>query len=248
MYNYGRSGAGNQFITNMICQADAVHNFNEDDLIIICWTNVSREDRYKNQNWITPGNIYSQNIYDENYVKEWADPVGYLVRDLASIRLARNLLENKKSSFHMMSMCNLLDIVDQGEITKLHNFVIKNKLKELYKDDISAVGKDFYTLLWKNDLHKYKFPRDRRDISEFFNDGHPTPIEHFEYLDLLFPNTFTDSTRQAILAKQDFFVTTMKRLAAHYSRMFTVYELDYREKQNLLKGVTLVESMPINII
>ena len=45
LYNFGKSGGGNQYIANTFAQANAVYNFNEDDLIIVSWTNVCREDR-----------------------------------------------------------------------------------------------------------------------------------------------------------------------------------------------------------
>ena len=68
-YNYGQSGAGNQYIANMIAQANAVHKFAPDDLIMVCWTNVCREDKWHNGQWATPGNIYTQNIYSVLVIK-----------------------------------------------------------------------------------------------------------------------------------------------------------------------------------
>ena len=72
-YNFGKSGAGNQYIFNTLMQADAAYDFTHEDLIIVQWTNVSREDRYFHAGaeilnstetshgaWSTPGNIYSQ--------------------------------------------------------------------------------------------------------------------------------------------------------------------------------------------
>ena len=247
-YNYGKSGAGNQYIANMISQADAIHKFNEDDLIMISWTNVCREDRYKNQNWITPGNIFTQGIYDETYVKEWADPTGYLLRDLSTIKLTINFLENKKCQFHMFSMCNIIDVIDQGQENNLKNSVLKQKIKEMYKPELDRLLPDFFSMLWKNDLQKYKFSRDWKEISKFFQDGHPTPIEHLEYLQSIFPNSFNKNTVEQVNEKYSFFVGKLKFLAAHYNRSFTVYELDFRESKALSNGTTLIKSEEINFI
>ncbi len=248
LYNYGRSGAGNQYIANMISQADAIHNFNENDLIMISWTNVCREDRYKSQNWITPGNIFSQNIYNDEYVKKWADPDGYILRDLCTIKFTINFLENKKCQFHMMSMCNIIDIIDQGQAEILKNLSFKEKITEMYKNELDQLHSDFYNVLWRNNPQKYKFPKDKKEISELFNDGHPTPLEHLEYLQNIFPNTFSERTENAVKEKYSFFVENMKRLSLHYNRMFYVYELSDYENKLLREGTTLVESKEIEFI
>jgi adenylate kinase family enzyme len=242
LYNYGRSGAGNQYIANMISQADAIHNFNENDLIMISWTNVCREDRYKNQNWITPGNIFSQNIYSNEYVKKWADPAGYILRDLCTIKFTINFLENKKCQFHMMSMCDIVDTIDQGQAEILKNLSFKEEIIKMYKNELDQLHSDFYNVLWQNNPQTYKFPKDMKEISELFSDGHPTPIEHLEYLQNIFSNTFSEKTSDAVKEKYSFFIQSMKRLALHYNRKFTVYELSDYENNLLRKGTTLVES------
>ena len=69
LYNYGKPGAGNQYIFNTIMQADTIYNFNKDDLIMVCWSSISREDRYKDGNWMVAGNIYTKLRYDSAYIK-----------------------------------------------------------------------------------------------------------------------------------------------------------------------------------
>ena len=45
-YNYAHSGAGNQFIANQIVETCKRFNWNDDDLILIMWSSITREDRY----------------------------------------------------------------------------------------------------------------------------------------------------------------------------------------------------------
>ena len=45
-YNYAASGAGNRFIATRVGMADVKHKFTKNDLVIVCWTNVARMDRY----------------------------------------------------------------------------------------------------------------------------------------------------------------------------------------------------------
>jgi hypothetical protein len=53
LYNYGRSGAGNQYIFNMLMQANNYYKFDENDLVIVSWTNVYRDDKFIKNNWVT---------------------------------------------------------------------------------------------------------------------------------------------------------------------------------------------------
>ena len=127
-YNFGKAGAGNQYIFNVLMQADAAYNFTHEDLIVVQWTNVSREDRYfhaghhgvlhdsetKHGAWSTPGNIYSQDIYDEEWVKKYFSEYGALVRDLAFIKAAHGMLKHK-TQWHFIQMNNLGHNVDQRD-------------------------------------------------------------------------------------------------------------------------------------
>lgn len=248
LYNYGRSGAGNQYIANMISQADAIHHFDENDLIMISWTNVCREDRYRNKNWVTPGNIFTQNLYSKEHVKEWADPIGYMLRDLCSIKLTLNFLENKKSQFHMLPMCDIINVVDQCQNENESDEILKKTIKDMYQPVLDRMHLDFFNVLWQNDLQINKFPKDIIEISPYFNDGHPTPIEHYQYLEHIFPNSFNKKTLDAIKEKQNFFVEFMKRMAANYQRVFTVYELNDENSQILTQGTTLVKSQAVSFV
>ena len=44
--NWGRSGAGNQYISTRLWEANTVHRFNKDDVILLQWTSMFRSDRY----------------------------------------------------------------------------------------------------------------------------------------------------------------------------------------------------------
>jgi hypothetical protein len=95
-YNLGRCGAGNEFMFNRLMQVDQVYDLNENDLVIICWTNICREDRFLGK-WITPGNIYSQDEYNDEFVKKYYfSPELVLLHDFAFIKASRSLLEHKK--------------------------------------------------------------------------------------------------------------------------------------------------------
>ena len=92
-YNFGRAGAGNHYIFNSLMQADAMYNFTHEDLVMVQWTNVSREDRYTDE-WLTPGNIYSQTTYDLEFVRKYFTEYGASLRDYAFIKAAHEMLKH----------------------------------------------------------------------------------------------------------------------------------------------------------
>lgn len=102
--NWALSGMGNQYIFNSLLECNQRKKFNPTDTVIIMWTHVTAEDRYVNRNWLGSGNIYYQNLYSEEWVKQFADDRGYLVRDLATIAAAKQLLDHWQVNYVFLTM------------------------------------------------------------------------------------------------------------------------------------------------
>ena len=107
--NWGRIAAGNQFIFNSLIECHLKNQLGPDDIIGIMWTNVFREDRYVNNQWLTPGSIYNQTEYDKNFVKKFADTRGYYIRDLATIHATKLLLDSIGCRYFFLSMIPVLN-------------------------------------------------------------------------------------------------------------------------------------------
>lgn len=193
-YNFGKSGSGNFLMSNLITQADAIYKFNQNDLIIVCWTNISREDRWLDgRKWITPGNIYSQGVYDEKFVKKWACSNFYSLRDFSQITLIDNFLYNK-TQYHFLSMCNITEVTDQWST---EDSDISKDVKQLFEPSLSKILPSFYKVLWDDDIQN-KLKKDEVEIHPKFFDGHPTILEHLEYLQKSFTYEFSPSTIKTV--------------------------------------------------
>lgn len=94
--NWGKSGAGNQYINTRIWEANAVHKFTKDDIILIQWSNMFREDRYHEDNgWYCPGGFgdrnaknnkeFTLNGFEYEDEQQWADQLHCVMRDCAAI-------------------------------------------------------------------------------------------------------------------------------------------------------------------
>ncbi len=91
--NWGRSGAGNQYISTRLWEANTVHKFNKDDVILLQWTSMFRSDRYNmGKGWWTPGN-FNLDTNEYNKWREIYDPVNAVMRDCAIISSTSRALE-----------------------------------------------------------------------------------------------------------------------------------------------------------
>lgn len=195
-YNFGKSGAGNSFIANQISQADACFNFNENDLVVVSWTNISREDRWQeDRGWVTPGNIYSQQDYDNKFIKKWANDAHFALRDFSAIHFSKNLLENK-TNWRFIQMCDIKTVINQWEPNQKSNKNVA-KIADLYKSSIQHIYPSFYDVLWRGDVGN-KWKKDWKEIHPHYSDGHPTPFEHLQYLERTIAPTISTETKHAV--------------------------------------------------
>lgn len=179
-YNLGKSGAGNQFISLRVAEANERWNFNSEDLVAIMWTSFSREDRYINNKWETHGSVYWNSFYTEEFRKSYVDFVGCMIRDLGCISLTKGLLKSTGCS-----VINLASVpLSFKESTKI---VIPKEYEELFQnvinlykhhfDDMPVSLYDWQGSEWIT-YHKYYAAQ----WNEVHNDPHPTPEVYLKYL------------------------------------------------------------------
>jgi len=198
LYNCGKVGGGNLFIASQFAAANQKYRFNNEDLILIMWSTHCREDRYKDTQWITPGNIWSQNIISESFVKEWACVKGYLVRDLALMSLVKHT-----------AMTLPCDIVNLRSVDPLHDDNLHwgqdslSDVVDLYRDVVYDTAPPLYQFVkdnrggWING-HEYYWPGLGNSTETVkFKDYHPNPVMYMDYLTNI-GFQFSDKTAQNV--------------------------------------------------
>jgi hypothetical protein len=194
-YNYGQSGGGNLFIACQVTEASLRYGFTDTDLIMIMWSGVSREDRYVDKDWLTPGNIYTQNYYDDKFVKKYADPTGYLIRDLNLITLTVAMLENQGVSHCLLNMAPFDQL--QSTTKQIGNDI--DQILNLYKPTIDKLLPDLLTLGLNGRWPQHPIRKDGGQTADY----HPSPSQHFAYLKKLFPNyVWSDTTTKFVQQAQ----------------------------------------------
>jgi len=111
------------------------------------------------------GNLWTQLVYPNDFIKKFCDPDEFYHRDMALIRATqKGLLE--RYNHHEFSMCPLT------QINQYHNrqFNIDTDYSKIH----DRILPSFYEMLWDNDIQS-------RGVNH-----HPTLEEHLTYLERVF--------------------------------------------------------------
>lgn len=180
-YNMGVCGAGNLMISARITEANLKFKFNEDDLVIVLWSTFCREDRYFHGMWSTPGNIFTQQTYNEAFVKKFCDPKGYLIRDLTIMTMATEYLKSLPcDNIRLMSVpYNYQNENDSSVIPIIQSFsdLTSSTPPSMLDLELQGVFENGHTYFHKS-------------MNQEFGDYHPNPLRYRGYLEKLkFPLT-----------------------------------------------------------
>jgi hypothetical protein len=174
-YNMGYSGAGNLMISARITEASIKFKFCETDLLMPMWTTFCREDRYFHNAWSCPGNIFTQQTYSEDFVKKFADPKGYLIRDLALITLTTGYLKSLP--------CDIIPLASVPYNYQNEDDASVLPILESYKDITNQTPPCLFELEMNNHWtngHEYYDPNHGHR-----QDYHPDPLRYRSYLEKL---------------------------------------------------------------
>jgi hypothetical protein len=181
--NWGQSGAGNHFIFNSVMECDQRHCFGSHDTVVICWSDIMREDRYTDR-WQTLGVVANNSLYSKQYVASMTTR-GQLIRDLALIKATRAFLKSKRTPFkwRFLAICPITKehlwaddtVTDASDVIELYQDIIKSILPS-YREVLRPLG-------WGGDSAEWVNSRN--------GDSHPNPMEHLQYLDTVLPGWVT---------------------------------------------------------
>lgn len=194
-WNYGQSGTGNGFIFNRFIETNRRFNFGAGDLIIIQWTNIAREDRYVVDHWLGNGNIYSNCIYGESFLRDFACNRGYMIRDCAYIDSVAQILNNCGAEWIFISMVPFTQVDQYNDNTQGENI---SDVIDLYNGALQTLCSSFKETLyqdgWYNNIEypplKVQFPWHKSP----WIDPHPTPMAHLKYLNKVLNVNLKDAT------------------------------------------------------
>ena len=150
--NWAKSGAGNMYINMRLWEANTIHKFNKDDVILLQWSSMFREDRYHmGKGWWTPGNfsnltqgghafMLNNYYYDDPWI--WADMIHCVMRDCAMISSTHKALEAIGCTVHSTAFREPIEGWEELPNTFSNNEKLEledvNAVLNAYKDDIKT--------------------------------------------------------------------------------------------------------------
>lgn len=222
-YNFGRSGMGNLGISSRIAEANTRFKFTDTDLVLVMYTTVYREDRWIGHRWQAHGNVFNQGYYDKNFVKNYVDPVGCLIRDMSFIELSSNYVKSLPCDSLLLKASTLNDECIYMEDTQLMDTV-----KETYNELWDSFPPSLYETIRTNGWH---VTIERSLDGKMFGDTHPTPIEYYEYLKIIGLN-LSDSTKEQ--AEENEQRCRSHTIFNEWGEYFPIVEMRQRQADQLL--------------
>lgn len=182
-YNYGKPGSGNGYIFSSIVEANIRHTFTKDDLVIVMWSGVDREDRYINGSWKAAGCVYHSidNFYDKSFTQKYSDLRGYLIRDLTHIQAATDVLNN--TNYHYLSMMPI-----RKKITEFSDNQGDDDVCDFFKDTLNKIKPSVFEVIYNENWENRQKVKKKVGLLKEETDLHPTPKLHLEYLQKTFPD------------------------------------------------------------
>lgn len=195
--NWGLCGAGNSYILWSLIECNQRNRLGHNDEVWIMWSNTSREDRYVKDRWLEGGNVYwtAGSQLPEEYVKNFACERGYLIRDLANIAAAKQLLDHWGCQYRFLSMVPLSETNETTGLGYNPNDQrgTDQDVRELYKDILGTIEPSVLEIVfdgeWWSKAGGLPLPGQHK------RDFHPTPLEHIEYLEKIVPGKLSEATK-----------------------------------------------------
>lgn len=151
-FNAGKAGIGNVGISCRIVEYDQKFKFNDEDLILVMWTSWTREDRYRNGDWLAAGNVFNNHYYDSQFLKRHWSWENDVVKNASSM-----IMVNK--SYHIGDNYFALDFIEDGS-------EFQSSLIDLYRNSLPTGP---------------KFHPDENSFDKKCVDGHPDILNHVKF-------------------------------------------------------------------
>lgn len=160
--NWAQPGAGNSFIFYSLIECHKRNSITRDDVVMIMWSSIGREDRYVNGEWLTPGSIYNQTEYDANFVNKFTDPTGYLLRDAAHLTAAKTILDSIGCQYYFFSTVPFN--VPDDNVFRV--FSVDHKIEKLYNQEFALVKPSVYEIVFNHNWYSRVGPKQNKELQE----------------------------------------------------------------------------------
>jgi hypothetical protein len=175
--NWGKSGAGNFFISSSLYECHSIHKITKDDVVLIMFSSIDRFD-FINQksDFETNGSIYGENhsLYGDFVFNKWSEESG-LYNSWFSIASAKQLLDSIGCDYQLMKAFNFDQVDGPREYEKSRN---PNHRVDICLDLIDEMVKGENIVEFHTQKNQHYYFEDLPNKV----DGHPPISVHLEWV------------------------------------------------------------------
>jgi hypothetical protein len=146
--NWGANGGGQLFILNSLTESIKRNSIGKDDTVVIMWSSVMRDDRWIGEGWQLEGSLYGRLDYTQEYIDQFVDPTGYLIRDLSIISAAIKILEAVGCRWYMLSMVPFGYHENNIDIDLCKEVDMDQRVVNLYQEDLQKIRPSVYEVVF----------------------------------------------------------------------------------------------------
>tara|TARA_B100000683_G_scaffold277571_1_gene337029 strand:+ start:4542 stop:5315 length:774 start_codon:yes stop_codon:yes gene_type:complete len=182
LHNWGLSGLGNRAICERLSECIMHNQFNDDDLIIVQWTDFHRYDWHDPKNfgdfcnWRTGGNIWSKPVEIE-WIKDTWNEFSYTLHSMNFIHLGNALTRQLPCKVYHTSMIDYKPILTNTPFEKYLSVIDSNWIL------------DFTTFCEQNNYkgveHRQSYFDEivKNKVPKVFIDRHPTSDLYIKWIE-----------------------------------------------------------------
>ena len=189
--NWAIGGSGNQQIARRIMYRDQLLGWQPDDLIMVQWSSITREDRYMQDGWVSQGSVSMAPFYGPKWVEQYWSWDNDVI-NTAQARFSTEAILKHRLGYQMAMTWgdgdNLKDLVNNDELTKF----------------------------WRSKLTPCDLlPAHANPFNGKTKDGHPDPIWWMNWVETkIYPQfgfKLKDRTREQVLDMQQYLETLVNK-------------------------------------
>lgn len=207
--NWGWVGLGNRAIAERVAEAHALHNFNENDTVIVQWTTTLRHDWHNripingSPGWQTNGNVFSPNnykFYDRLWYDRFFSEESWVMHTLNHIILTQGLLASTNCKWKMTGLGDIRKLGTDLEQDTWNYERVTQSSKETTADSVLDARyphfKNKSNTIWNGQYDCWIEPImptatkydelywwfQAAHDKEPWKEGHPSPLQHQKWL------------------------------------------------------------------
>ena len=189
--NWAIGGGGNQQIARRILYRDQLLGWQPDDMVMVQWSSITREDRFYDTNWISHGSVVTSPQYGSKWIEKYWSWNNDVI-NTAQARVSTEAILKHRLRYQMAMTWgdgdNLKDLVNNDELTKF----------------------------WRSKLTPCdELPANAKPFNGRTSDGHPDPQWWMNWVETkIYPQfgfKLKDRTREAVADIQGYLETLVSQ-------------------------------------